>query len=555
MPGARPHVLNFTIDQSSNCDLCVLLNGVQFHITAEESKLKHAKGLHAEYICLVEAFGNQKENEVDGYPETAAGRQSACKEDLETRNKAKKSKDKQDSAIGSSISSEELDGNRSSSPDSGIDTGSASETKEVTYQVDHTDPETDLQNLILQPFGPVFARLAPEVKTLEPTTVHDWYNVPTHFFRLEVTHNANFAAVEIDSPPKHLQTRVDRLTPHMNMPKYLREVTAHIPRLDAKDLNILATSDEPPPIHPCQVRLNKAAPGPDSSRTLRKNETYFLKLVDSTQHEPMKREIKILLEAESKQFQSKHKINIPRLEALVLHSPSPSSSSSTSTPSSSSSPPETLLGILLTPISTPTPLTNLLHPTTPRSLRQKWSKEATRIKSHLHANGIVWGDAKADNFLVDAHDELWIIDFGGSYTAGWVDPEACETEEGDDMGVGKIVDALEDPLGNTWDPERERDEDREGVVLVDDDDDDDDGGVDGAIAIDKEMQSEEHGREDEQGEGDEMKREEQQPGKRGRKRKSAAGEQPEAADGVGGTRRRGPRKRQRYGNGRLCSTT
>ena len=53
--------------------------------------------------------------------------------------------------------------------------------------------------------------------------------------------------------------------------------------------------------------------------------------------------------------------------------------------------------------------------------------------------------------MVDAHDELWIIDFGGSYTEGWIDPEISETLEGDDMGLEKIQLALEDPDKNTVD--------------------------------------------------------------------------------------------------------
>lgn len=45
-------------------------------------------------------------------------------------------------------------------------------------------------------------------------------------------------------------------------------------------------------------------------------------------------------------------------------------------------------------------------------------------------------------------DRLWIIDFGGSWTEGWIDPEVKETEEGDDMATEKIVNALHDPIAN-----------------------------------------------------------------------------------------------------------
>ena len=39
-----------------------------------------------------------------------------------------------------------------------------------------------------------------------------------------------------------------------------------------------------------------------------------------------------------------------------------------------------------------------------------------------------------------------MIDFGGSYTPGWIDEELADTAEGDDMATGKIVKGLEDPI-------------------------------------------------------------------------------------------------------------
>lgn len=73
-----------------------------------------------------------------------------------------------------------------------------------------------------------------------------------------------------------------------------------------------------------------------------------------------------------------------------------------------------------------------------REKREKRAQESERMVSVMHDNGMVWGDAKADIFMVDRHDELWIIDFRGSYTDRWVDPELTETEEGDDMGWRRL---------------------------------------------------------------------------------------------------------------------
>ena len=54
----------------------------------------------------------------------------------------------------------------------------------------------------------------------------------------------------------------------------------------------------------------------------------------------------------------------------------------------------------------------------------------------------MFGDAKADNFLVDKDGKLWIIDFGGSYTEAWVEEGKMETVQGDWQGVKKVAGAL-----------------------------------------------------------------------------------------------------------------
>ncbi|KAI9752049.1 MAG: hypothetical protein M4579_005777 [Chaenotheca gracillima] len=73
------------------------------------------------------------------------------------------------------------------------------------------------------------------------------------------------------------------------------------------------------------------------------------------------------------------------------------------------------------------------------SRRQKWIDQITSTLKALHAHQIVWGDAKPANILIDVHDDAYLIDFGGSYTNGWVDKELANTMEGDLQALDKIT--------------------------------------------------------------------------------------------------------------------
>ncbi|OTA98144.1 hypothetical protein M426DRAFT_326226 [Hypoxylon sp. CI-4A] len=75
-------------------------------------------------------------------------------------------------------------------------------------------------------------------------------------------------------------------------------------------------------------------------------------------------------------------------------------------------------------------------------VRQKWAKQVASTVHRLHAAGAIWGDAKAENVLVDVHEDAWVTDFGGGYTEGWVDKEIAGTVDGDLQGLAKILEHL-----------------------------------------------------------------------------------------------------------------
>ncbi|KAI2044691.1 hypothetical protein LOZ43_006283 [Ophidiomyces ophidiicola] len=67
-----------------------------------------------------------------------------------------------------------------------------------------------------------------------------------------------------------------------------------------------------------------------------------------------------------------------------------------------------------------------------------WSRPIHQSVEQLHNADVVWGDAKPENVLIDTKGDAWLIDFGGSYTPGWIDKDKRETVEGDWQGVQRI---------------------------------------------------------------------------------------------------------------------
>lgn len=62
--------------------------------------------------------------------------------------------------------------------------------------------------------------------------------------------------------------------------------------------------------------------------------------------------------------------------------------------------------------------------------------------------GVVWGDAKTDNVVIDDRNGgAVVVDFGRGNTVGWVDPDKYGTVEGDLQGPDKIIEAL---VGQGW---------------------------------------------------------------------------------------------------------
>jgi tRNA A-37 threonylcarbamoyl transferase component Bud32 len=74
--------------------------------------------------------------------------------------------------------------------------------------------------------------------------------------------------------------------------------------------------------------------------------------------------------------------------------------------------------------------------------RQKWKMQINETVRRLHEHGLVWGDVKPENVIIDRSACAWLIDFGGSGTDGWVDEDVKETVAGDLQGLQRVVEFL-----------------------------------------------------------------------------------------------------------------
>lgn len=78
-----------------------------------------------------------------------------------------------------------------------------------------------------------------------------------------------------------------------------------------------------------------------------------------------------------------------------------------------------------------------------RERRKKWVAQIRETVDQLHKTGVVWGDGKARNVIIDNHDNAWLIDFGGGWTEGWVDERLADTVEGDKQAVRSLIKFLD----------------------------------------------------------------------------------------------------------------
>ena len=67
--------------------------------------------------------------------------------------------------------------------------------------------------------------------------------------------------------------------------------------------------------------------------------------------------------------------------------------------------------------------------------KKEWMRQINGTVQALHQHGIVWGDVKPANVVIDKNMDAWVVDFGGGWSPEYVDQDKMETVEGDLQGL------------------------------------------------------------------------------------------------------------------------
>jgi len=269
--------------------------------------------------------------------------------------------------------------------------------KAIQLEDEPGDVLEDLEDWILQPFLTIFRALPPLL--VESYTLQDYFSAETLSYTLRVAERER-VPVPCDKPPSLM---------HMGVP-LSPQYFSGFPVLRPGQVEIVSNNFDD---RPTKVRINEGT-------------NCFFKQLLPGDLQVLQNELKIYKRIqEASDILAGVNVRIPRLHGLVQGDDS------------------SIIGLLLTFIDGGSvTLLCAVDSDTPKALRERWAHQITFTLKCLHKAGIVWGDVKADNVLIDANQDVWIIDFGGGYTEGWVEEQLAGTLEGDLQGLTKILEYL-----------------------------------------------------------------------------------------------------------------
>ncbi|KAI0185846.1 hypothetical protein EV127DRAFT_440447 [Xylaria flabelliformis] len=293
------------------------------------------------------------------------------------------------------------------------------------FRDDLDDPDTmfEFEEWVLDAIEDEISILAPAPSpgTRKPITLLDYFRPPTFAFRLVNQKGTLIAIKEIYNPQHHgdtsPRTRIVDTVPEIRRQRdhrtgdqgdVLRSALPSVPLILASQLERIDDGLE-------DADLSDI---PKKVRRVGTNEVLFFK--GGFKYHGHLREIDILSKTEaSRKFTPPFRTS--KLVGLVVWDDDE----------------DYLMGLLLEFIEGESLFS--LSTTEPTTTKTKWFSQVKMTVKRLHEAGLVWGDAKSDNVLINEAGDVVVIDFGGGYTPEYIPRELQDTVEGDLMALKRMA--------------------------------------------------------------------------------------------------------------------
>lgn len=244
------------------------------------------------------------------------------------------------------------------------------------------EAEEDLYAWALRPFLPIFANVEPSLSNSSPPTLREYLQPKTYRYILFITH-------------ENLQP-----LPNYEIPRKLRPTG-----VDLSDFALLPTWRK---FRPEDIQITGAnydevyAQFP--TKVLAGGTTCFLKPLEYSDRKAAIRELGVYKQIET--LGLSETVQVPRLIGLVEDGHEHESR---------------VTGILLGWVQCENRTLHCsLGAETSIELRTRWDMQVSRTLDCLHGVGIVWGDVKAANVLIDVDENAWVVDLAGDTREdGW----------------------------------------------------------------------------------------------------------------------------------------